>query len=74
MASLSAQLLRSLRITHVAAVHERRMLVEPALDLIVYRDQIAEMHAEARRLAGAFAVYADFFAAANDEPPFPEQA
>ncbi|WP_213956313.1 hypothetical protein [Variovorax sp. dw_954] len=66
MSTIAHALLRSQRITHIAAVTERRMLTTPALDLIVYRDQVAAMHAESRRNAELFAIGAELHPAAND--------
>lgn len=71
MAVLAQSLLRSQQCTHAAAELERRILTQPAFDVPVSRAFAAELHAEARRLAGAFAVFADFYPAANDEPPTP---
>lgn len=42
------------------------MLQTPALDLIVYRDEVAAMHAAARQHAENFAVGTTLHPAAND--------
>lgn len=66
MSTIAHALLVSQRITHVAASHERRMLQTPALNLVLYRDEVAAMHAEARQYAENFAIGTTLHPAAND--------
>ncbi|RYG06810.1 MAG: hypothetical protein EON92_19500 [Burkholderiales bacterium] len=67
MAILSQNLLYSQELTHKAACAERHMLNNPAADTAWNRAQVADVYAMAQQAAGAFAVFADFHPAANDE-------
>lgn len=67
-ADIAQQLVASQRLTHRAARAEHTLLRDPALDTPMERMLIAAMHTTARQAAGQFAVFIDFFTAANDEP------
>lgn len=67
MAILSQKLVYAQLRAHDAACFERLMLVTPAARTAGNRAYVAEGYEVARAAAGTFALYADFFPAANDE-------
>ena len=67
MAILSMNLLFAQAKTHEAACAQRVMLQNPEANTAWNRGQVADAYAAARQAAVAFAVFADYHPAANDE-------
>jgi hypothetical protein len=68
MTVLSQNPLYAQQIRHDAACAERQMRLDPTTFGTEWnRAQIDDAYAEAHRAAGAFAVFADYHPAANDE-------
>ena len=68
MAILAQKLVYAQLRAHDAACVERLMLTTPAARTAGTRAYVADGYDVARAEAGAFAVFADFHPAANDEP------
>ena len=68
MFALSQNLLYAQQLRHVAATAERVMLTDRTTDTPKNRGDVADLYALANQAAGAFAVFADYHPAANDEP------
>lgn len=66
MAHLGKYLLSSQRVTHIVAMDEWTLRQQPEADNLGNRAHIQANRAQAQRDAGTFAMFQDFFPAANE--------